>query len=226
MSWFGDFQLPTPEWTYSSNADVIVTIWSIAPGSAGSLVQCHWKLCVGWTMTTWRLSEVCVRWMLWEVHSGGHLLISWKPTCSHVGLSRGIGGLGFVLKARRVQLAHDFPWEVSACWEEVWDTFRGWMPRNTARTTPEAGLMMSTLILFSLSLITSGQLRKVPRRRGSAGPTCSTTNLWSEHLAGWEWVTRDSCCQASNHQTRFPSAESSIRTKGTEPLSSGKRLLT
>lgn len=112
----------------------------------------HWKLCVGWTMTTWRLSEVCARWMLWEVHSGGHLLISGKPTSSHVGLSRRIGGLGFVLKARRVQLAHDFPWEVSACWEEVWDTFLGWMPRNTARTTPEAGLMMSTLILFSLSL--------------------------------------------------------------------------
>jgi len=43
--------------------------------------------------------------MLCKKHSGEHLLISGKRTLTHVGLSRNICGLGFLLKDRRVQLA-------------------------------------------------------------------------------------------------------------------------
>lgn len=36
------FQLPTTEWTYSSSGGVIVTTWSIASGSPGSLGVMCW----------------------------------------------------------------------------------------------------------------------------------------------------------------------------------------
>lgn len=46
---------------------------------------------------------------------------------------------------------------------------------------------MSALIIFSFCLHTSGQLRKVPRRRRGNGPTCSIIILWSQPLGGRRW---------------------------------------
>lgn len=96
-----------------------------------------------------------------------------------------------------VQPTHGSPWEVSACWGEVHDTFLSQMPGNEANNSSEAGLM-GGITDYSLCTWKSGTY---PDGEG-AGPMCLMLNLWADPSMVWGW--------GSKHFLFFPLYNDSI----------------